>query len=195
VKFIPIILIVFVIYTLSNAYHLPSLLFILIFGIFLNNLDELQRFRFIRRLEPAKLDSEVTRFREIVVELSFLVRTIFFLLFGFLINIRDLFDPWDILITAGIVALILVIRYFQLRAGRIATKSLLFIAPRGLVSILLYLSIPAHMRIPLVNEPLMIQVVLLSSLAMMLGSIFTKEPNEEEEPADGKPVADSSLTD
>ena len=47
VKFAPIILLVIIIYVVSKMYHLPALLFILLFGLFIGNLDELIHFDFI----------------------------------------------------------------------------------------------------------------------------------------------------
>ncbi len=40
VKFLPIVISIILIYTLSKIFHLPALIFILIFGLLLNNLDE-----------------------------------------------------------------------------------------------------------------------------------------------------------
>jgi uncharacterized membrane protein YjdF len=42
VKFLPIVISIILIYTLSKIFHLPALIFILIFGLLLNNLDELK---------------------------------------------------------------------------------------------------------------------------------------------------------
>ena len=47
VKFAPIILLVILIYEISKIYNLPALVFILLFGIFLGNLDELKHIKFI----------------------------------------------------------------------------------------------------------------------------------------------------
>ncbi|MCU0354611.1 MAG: sodium:proton antiporter, partial [Cytophagales bacterium] len=46
---------------------------------------------------------------------------------------------------------------------------LLFIAPRGLITILLFLGIPAAQSIDLVNRSLVIQVIVLTALVMMAG--------------------------
>ena len=47
ITFTPIILLVILIYTVSKEFHLPSLLFILVFGLFLGNIDEIKRFKWI----------------------------------------------------------------------------------------------------------------------------------------------------
>jgi hypothetical protein len=56
---------------------------------------------------------------------------------------------------------------------------LLFIAPRGLITILLFLSIPEINRIPFVSKALIIQVIIISALFMMIGLIFNKTEKKE----------------
>jgi cell volume regulation protein A len=175
IKFIPIIMMVILIYSVSKIYHLPALIFIMIFGLFLNNLDELKNLRFVRKLEPEKLGAEVVRFTEIVTETTFLVRTVFFLLFGFVIDINSFLDPEGMYIAIAIVAIIFLIRFVQLKIAKMEFSPLLFIAPRGLINILLFLSIPVSQNIPFVSESLMIQVILIMALVMMIGLMFTKK--------------------
>jgi cell volume regulation protein A len=55
IKFGPIIIMILLIYGLSKVYHLPGLIFILLFGLFLNNLDRLTNIPYIHKLEPEKL--------------------------------------------------------------------------------------------------------------------------------------------
>jgi potassium/hydrogen antiporter len=175
VKFVPIIMMVVLIYVISKEYHLPALIFILIFGLFLNNLDEIKRFPFIQKLNPETFDDEVHRFREIVGEFAFLIRTMFFILFGFLIDVQKLLDPTSLMFSLGIIACILIIRVVQLKLAKMPLIPLLFIAPRGLITILLFISIPLARQVPMINESLMIQVIVLSALAMMVGLLFKKD--------------------
>ena len=86
IKFVPIILLVVLIYAVSKIYHLPGLIFILIFGLSIGNLDELKRFKWIEKFKPDELNNEVNKFKELTIEGAFLVRALFFLLFGFLIE-------------------------------------------------------------------------------------------------------------
>jgi potassium/hydrogen antiporter len=176
VKFIPIIMMMILVYDISKIFHLPALIFVMIFGLLLNNLDELKRFKFIQNLEVEKLDKEVYRFREIVTEITFLVRTVFFLLFGYTINTTDLFNPNGLLIASGIIVLIFTIRFVYMKtSGMSKQMQFLFIAPRGLITILLFISIPDAKKIPFVNESLMIQVVLISAIVMMIGLMFNNQ--------------------
>lgn len=50
----------------------------------------------------------------------------------------------------------------------------LFIAPRGLITILLFLNIPSSQAVSLVNKSLIIQVIILGALIMMIGLMINK---------------------
>ena len=175
VKFIPIMVMIILIYEVSKIYDLPALIFILIFGLFLNNLDELEHFAFIRRLEPKRLNVEVQRFSKLIAEVAFLVRTIFFLLFGYSITSENLLNINTIPYAVGIVCIIIITRFIQLKLSKTKISPLLFVAPRGLITIMLFLSIPLSKKVDLVNDSLLIQVIILSVVVMMLGLMFAKK--------------------
>jgi hypothetical protein len=153
------------------------LIFILIFGLFLGNLDELKGSKWIDRLKPEELNEEVHKLKHLTIEGAFLIRALFFLLFGYVIDPPELFNAdtfaWAIGITTGIFilrALILVLTGLPL-------LPLLFIAPRGLITILLFISIDQSNSIPLVSRSLIIQVIVLTALVMMIG-IMTNRTSE-----------------
>jgi hypothetical protein len=175
VKFVPIILMILLIYAVTKLYHLPGLIFILLFGIFLGNLDELKHLDFIQRLKPDTLDREVQKLKELTIEAAFLVRALFFLLFGFLIETDELFNVSTIAWAAGITAGIFLCRYLFLKMFRLPVSPLLYVAPRGLITILLFLSVPASMVIGLSNKSLIIQVIVLTSLVMMAGLLLSRK--------------------
>jgi hypothetical protein len=178
IKFIPIIILTILIYALSKVFHLPALIFIMLFGLFLGNLDELSRFKIVERFKPQKLDKEVKKFREILIEGTFLIRALFFLLFGFLIDNSELLNRETFFWALGIVGAIFLLRFIQLKFARLPAMPLMFVAPRGLITILLFLYISEADKIDLVNKPLVIQVILLSVFIMMLGLMFNKNEDE-----------------
>ncbi|MDP4951136.1 MAG: sodium:proton antiporter [Flavobacteriales bacterium] len=177
ITFTPIILIVILIYAVSKVYHLPGLIFILVFGLFLGNLDELKRFNWIEKLRPEKLDKEVKKFKEITTEATFLTRALFFLLFGFLMQAKEILNPATIPWAAGIVLSIILVRWIALKFSKLPSSPLLFVAPRGLITILLFLSILPEQGISIVNKSFVIQTIILSILVMMLG-LMTAKKNE-----------------
>jgi len=178
IKFIPIMVMVILIYIVSKHYHLPSLLFILLFGVFLGNLDELKQNKWIAKLKPDDLNKEVHKFKEIATEAAFVIRTFFFLVFGYLIETAELLNT-DTLIWAGVVvAVIFITRAIQLKISGLALFPLVFVAPRGLISILLFLSISQTDKIDMVNNSLIIQVIILTALVMMIGMMGVKKNKE-----------------
>ena len=174
VKFGPIIILVILIYVISKIYHLPALIFILLFGLFIGNLDELIRFNFIKKINPEILNTEIQKFRELTAEFTFLIRTLFFILFGFLIDTKDVLNPKTFPWALGIVILVFIIRLILLKMFKIDKNPLVFISPRGLITILLFLSIPSNMKSELVNNSLVIQVIILSAFVMMFGLMLFK---------------------
>ena len=179
IKFIPIILLVILIYSISKVYHMPSLIFILIFGLFIGNIDELKKLSWINRMKPENLNQEVHKFKEITTEITFMIRALFFLLFGYLINISELLNMdtalWVFLLTGSIFLLRFIVIYlFQLKQNPI-----LFIAPRGLITILLFLSIPSSQQFYMANKSLILQVIILSAFVMMFGLINYKKVPEK----------------
>lgn len=179
VKFIPIILIVVMIYEVSKIYHLPALVFILLFGLFLGNLDELKSNRFIQKLQPNILNKEVHKFKELTTEISFLVRALFFLLFGYLIEMNELLNTETIIWALGICTGIYVLRFILLKSYKLNLKTLFYIAPRGLITILLFLSIPKNQLTDLSNKSLIIQVIILTTIIMMVGLMTNKEDDDK----------------
>ena len=182
IKFAPIIIIVILIYAISKIYHLPGLIFILFFGLFLGNLNELKRFKWIEKLKPDDLNKEVHKFKELTIEGTFLVRVTFFLLFGYLIQTNEILNPDTFIWAVGIVVAIFALRAVQFLISKVPLSPLLFIAPRGLITILLFLSIDPTQSISLVNKSLIIQVILLTAIIMMIGLLTNKtDPDKVKE--------------
>jgi len=178
IKFIPIILLVILIYFISKIFHLPALIFILLFGLSIGNLDELKKYKWIQRFKPDALKHEVEKFKELTVEVAFLIRSVFFLLFGFLIETSEILNTDTLVWSIGIVLAIFGFRTIQLKLSNLPLKPLLYVAPRGLITILLFLSIDPADNINLANKSLIIQVILLTALLMMFGLMTNKKEVE-----------------
>ena len=173
IKFIPIILLIILIFAISEIYHLPALIFILVFGLSIGNLVELKNIVLIEQFKPEILMKEVQKFRELIAEGTFLIRSLFFLLFGYLIETKEILNTETLIWSGGIVLAIFLFRIIQLLLSRLPITPLLFVAPRGLITILLFLSIKPENSIPLVNNSLIIQVILMIALIMMFGLMMT----------------------
>ncbi len=174
IKFVPIMILVILIYAISEIYHLPALMFILFFGLFLANLNEMKQLKWIKKLRPHELNKEVTRFREILTEGTFLIRAFFFTLFGYSFETSEIINAETLGLAVGITSGIFGIRWVILKISKLPIMPLLFIAPRGLITILLFFAIPSAEVIFLVNKSLVIQVIILTALVMMIGLMTTR---------------------
>lgn len=190
IKFVPIILLIILIYEISKMYHLPALFFILIFGLSINNFDELKRYKWSERFRPESLTKEVEKFKELNIEAAFVVRALFFLLFGYLIETSEILNTETLVWAVPIVILIFAIRVIQLLLSKTPLMPLLFVAPRGLITILLFLTLDTSLNIPLVNRSLIIQVILLTAFLMMFGILGTSKKLELQHQKDEKIKAD-----
>jgi len=175
VKYVPIILMILLIYATSKVYHFPALIFILLFGLFLGNLDEFRNNKYIHKLQLDILDDEVHKFKDLTIEITFLIRSLFFLLFGYLIETSELLNTDTIQWALGICAGIFLIRYILLKSFKLDLIPLVFIAPRGLITILLFLNIPVFQSIGIANKSLVIQVIVLTAVIMIGGLILNKK--------------------
>lgn len=189
IKFAPIIILIVLIYAISEVFHLPALIFIFIFGLFLGNIGKLEKMKFTSKFNPLNLHSEVHKFKELVTEGAFLIRSMFFLIFGFLIETREILNGETFLFAILIVVIIFAIRFLLLKIMKMPVDPLLFIAPRGLITILLFLTIPAAQAIPQINRSLIIQVILLTAITMMIGLMTSK--SDKTELANTSPAVDS----
>jgi potassium/hydrogen antiporter len=174
IKFVPIIILVVLIYALSKVYHLPGLIFVLLLGLFLGNLDELKHIRIIQKLNPENLNIEIHKFKEIATEMAFLIRALFFIVFGYLMNLEEIIHVQSLQWSLGIIAAIFLIRYVFLNITGQPVNPTLFVAPRGLITILLFFSIPAADQLQVISKSVITQVIIFSAIIMMLGLMFGK---------------------
>jgi len=61
---------------------------------------------------------------------------------------------------------------------RLPLNPLFYFAPRGLITILLFLSIPAGLLLPFMNVGIVTQVIFITILMMTFGSIIFKKVDE-----------------
>lgn len=176
IKFFLIISILILIYAIGQSYHLSSLVLILSFGLFLNNADAIQHAYFRSIFIYKNLSQDLTQLYQLSAETAFILRTFFFVIFGFTINIYKLND--GIVAANGLIILaaIFLIRLVYLKLfSKENSGAEVFIAPRGLISILLYFNLPAAIRIPEVGTAFLFMVVLGSSLIMSIGLLASKK--------------------
>lgn len=173
VKYIIITTAIILVYSLAKLVHLPSLLVVLIFGLVMNN-NHLFRNKFSTKvIDFQSFEHELISFKHITGEFTFIIRSFFFIMFGFYTNFIDVLN-FDGLIFASLVTIAIFIMrgIFFKTVIKTPLNPLLFFAPRGLITILLFMSIPEDLLLPSVNKGLITQIIFLTILMMTFGNVF-----------------------
>lgn len=180
VRFFLVFAILIFLYAGGKELHLPALFIILLFGVIVSNW-QLPFFRRLHGKIPADKVTDLTHLlHSLTAESSFLIRTFFFFIFGLTINIRLIADLEVVLAGSVIVLILLGIRYIYLRfflRSHIIPE--LFYLPRGLITILLFYSIPLKNQLSRFNEGILFFTILATSVIMMIGSIAYGKPEVE----------------
>ncbi len=175
VKFFLILAILVLVYAVGKQIHLSSLVVVVAFGMFMANAEKMPFPWFRQRFLYGEFPRDLEQFHSLSRESAFLIRTLFFVLFGFSVVIGQL-----LVIDITIIAAIMLVATYAIRAlflkvaVNMDLQPLVYMTPRGLISILLYFSLPAHLLIPEVNTGLLFLVVLGSCLIMAIGLISSR---------------------
>ena len=190
VKFFLILALLILAYEIGKDFlKLPSLVLIFIFGIFLSNFTNLipkSLKKYIKTDDVKK--SDLHEFHLLTAESTFLVRTFFFLFFGFSIPLDSFVEFEPYIIGATVLLIMYGVRYFYLALvlNDEESKPLLYFSPRGLITILLFLSISDYdiQKSNIVDEKVLLVIIIASMLIMIQGSIkrTKKEDEESNEP-------------
>ncbi|MBT3242472.1 MAG: sodium:proton exchanger [Bacteroidetes bacterium] len=168
-KFFLMIAVLVLLYALAKQLHLSSLLIILVFGLVLSNYKIFTGGKLKKFFIPEDLAVIKEDFTMVTMESSFIVRTFFFFIFGLSISINSLFEGRVILISILILAVIFASRFglARLIIGKNSYPEWQ-IAPRGLITILLFYGIPADYHIEGFQDfqGILLFVILLTSIIM-----------------------------
>ena len=184
-----LISVLLVLYALGKMMHLSSLIIILIFGLILNNYKLFFRGFLKNFIAGEKIEDILDDFRLVTVESAFVVRTFFFILFGWSISFKELANLKSFLFAIGILSIIYIVRAIVLfifnRTIKLKEITLeLFLAPRGLITILLFYAIPKELLtegISNVVDGILLYVILISCLVMTWSMISEKRKLERQE--------------
>jgi hypothetical protein len=191
-KYFLMFAILMLLYALGKTFHLSSLLIILFFGLVMNNTQTF----FIGPLKsmsvPDKMKESMHELHVITLETAFVLRTFFFVIFGVTITLGSLIDWKVALISIAVVAVLFGVRYLLLKAFiRKDIIPQLWIAPRGLITVLLFYAIPnGHIdshgevldqydfhydfRIEGFPEGILLYAILITSLIMTVSLILNR---------------------
>ncbi|MBL0306986.1 MAG: cation:proton antiporter [Chitinophagaceae bacterium] len=177
VRFFLVFAVLIFLYAGGKMLHLPSLFIILLFGLIVSNWQLTIFNRLYKWVSIQQVDDVSHLLHSLTAESSFLIRTFFFFIFGLTIDIRLIMDKDVILAGSAIVILLLFIRFIYLRfflRSHIVPE--VFFMPRGLITILLFYSIPQLYKLSKFNEGILFFVILITSIIMMIGSIAYGKP-------------------
>jgi hypothetical protein len=183
VKFFLILALLILIYAFGKHFHLPALVTVFIFGLFLNNVKALLPGFLKRRLDLEETEKGLHEFHILTAESTFLVKTFFFLFFGFSIKITDFASTEPFVYGLNIFGIMWALRYayFTVTTFKLSPSPLVFISPRGLISILLFLQIDEIKFLentPVLIDEKVLLVVILSSMLVMTKGTMKKEEAE-----------------
>ncbi|HRO71629.1 MAG TPA: cation:proton antiporter, partial [Chitinophagaceae bacterium] len=115
IKFFLIFSLLILIYAGGKIFHLPSLLIILAFGLLINNWEKLKWKKLLNYFPHEQVEALRHLLHSVTAETSFLIRTFFFLLFGFSISLNFLSQSEVVMVGSLIVLALFVIRILYLR--------------------------------------------------------------------------------
>jgi hypothetical protein len=175
VKSFLVIAILILVYSIGQLYHLSSLIIVLALGLFLNNASQIKIPWFSKHFIYPKLRHDIEQLFQLSSESAFLMRTFFFIMFGYTMDIYQL-QKWPILISGGFMLLaIYLIRFLYIKlVSKTDLMPELVLIPRGLISVLLYYSLPPALKIKGVETGLLFVVILGTSIVLSLGLLVTK---------------------
>jgi len=164
---------VILLYSIGKLYHLSALIVVFIFGLMLSNFYAINKKFELVNGNLSLAEKVLSEFNFVTKQFSFIIRTIFFFTFGFTIETKALWNN-NVFIIGGIcLVLIYFLRYILLKhlVGNSNIEKI-FIAPRGLITILLYYSIPEAYVIKSFNEGNMLIIIILTNVIMIVGLLF-----------------------
>ncbi len=154
-------------YAIGKLFHLSALLMILVFGLVLEN-RMLFFSGFLRKyLYEENVKRVLVDFKLLTRESSFVVRTFFFFVLGMSITLAGVFVPDILLLTLYFMVGLFAFRWlvFKIIFKRKYFPQL-FIAPRGLISVLLFFAIPKEFRINDFELGILLLTIVVTSLLM-----------------------------
>jgi NhaP-type Na+/H+ or K+/H+ antiporter len=189
-KFFLFLAVLVLLYSIGKMFHLSSLIIILLFGLLLRNHKVLLFKKLEDWLYDDKIDAVFDEFKLITVETSFLVRTFFFVVFGMTLPLTALvsWKVWFISVIFIVVGYLLRFLIFKIVVQKDIMPQV-FIAPRGLISVLLFFAIPLELRNAGIENGVLFVVIIATSIIMAIALIA----NSKKTKADPKTISKSPV--
>lgn len=173
VRFVPMIAGIAMLYAGGKLMGLAPLILVMVMGLILNNTFLLRRIPMFERIHDPEFNDELDAFKHLVAEATFIVRTFFFILLGYNTLLADLATVEVWLLASALLLCCFIPRPVLVRAfsGGKTLEPLVWFAPRGLITILLFLTIPESQKLASVPSGTLMLLVLMSALLLTVGVI------------------------
>ena len=180
-----LIAVLLLLYAIGKKFHLSSLIIILIFGLVIANMKLFFGGPFKRYLKEERAQQIYKELHIITLESAFVVRTFFFVVFGITIVLSSLLSIRVLLISVLILASIYGIRFVLLRTflGKDIFPQL-FVAPRGLITVLLFYAIPVEAQVVNFEPGILLFVIIGTSVIMTWAMIKNRKKPVPEDTID-----------
>jgi len=180
IKLFLLIAVLLLLYSIGKMLHLSSLLIILVFGLVLHNNQLFFRGFMKKWLKKEAVESVLDDFRIVTMESAFVMRTFFFVIFGLSLVLSSLVGVSVLLYSAVVLGIIYAVRFITLKV--FANKDLnlfLYVAPRGLVTVLLFFAIPEEYATVEFESGILLFTIIITSILMTVSLIKAKRDKEE----------------
>ncbi len=174
-KLFLLIAVLLLLYAIGKKLHLSSLIIILVFGLVIANMKLFFGGKLRHFLNEEAAHQIYHELHIVTLETAFVVRTFFFVVFGITIVLSTLLSLNVALVSLLILISIYAIRYGLLRVfiGKDILPQL-FIAPRGLITVLLFYAIPMEAQVETFEQGVLLFVIIGTSLIMTWAMIKDK---------------------
>ncbi len=175
-KLFLLISILLLLYAVGKKMHLSALIVILIFGLLIGNMQVFFRGKLSQWLDKEKSKEIYKDLHSITIETAFVVRTFFFVIFGVSISLASLLGVKVAVVSVLILLSIYAIRFVLLRimiGGDIIPQ--LFVAPRGLITVLLFYAIPTEIQVEGFEPGILLFIIIATSVIMTIAMVYDKK--------------------
>jgi len=141
VRFLPLLAGLVFLYAIGKALHMSPLIVVLVCGLIINNPHLVTWHEKLRGIKNDSYEQTLHEFKGLVAELTFAMKSFFFLLLGYWTDVRTMLSVRAWLVAIAGIAFIIASRWLILVVLRQrGLRQLIWIAPRGLITVLLFLS-------------------------------------------------------
>ncbi len=182
-KLFLLIAMLLLLYSVGKKAHLSPLIIILVFGLVVSNSKLFFRGFLNKLLHHEKFHDMEHGLHVVTLETAFVVRTFFFVIFGASIALASLLSLDVLFISLALLGSIYLVRWVFLRifVGKDLTPQL-WIAPRGLITVLLFYAIPSEHINTEFQSGILLFIIIATGLVMTGGMIAASKRKAEIKP-------------